>query len=300
LREFVRGKYDAVWVHGYATVNSLHALVAAKLAGAKTLLRTDSTLIDRERGGAKRAARRMFFRGLSAVVDGVLTTGRMNAEYWSAVLPGKRQFLMPYAVDNAWFAAKAREAEATREELRAELGFERGRAVILFAGKLMERKRCGDLIAAHGAMADPKPYLLIVGDGEQRAALEAQATDAAVKFVGFKNQSELPRYYDLCDVFVLPSVHEPWGLIVNEVMACARAVIVSDEVGCWPDLVRDGESGFVVPARDVGRLGAALTRVTSEPGLARRMGEAGARRIAEWSFEEDVAGLRKALGELRA
>ena len=60
----------------------------------------------------------------------------------------------------------------------------------------------------------------------------------AVRFLGFKNQSELPAYYDLCDVFVMPTVFEPWGLVVNEVMNAGKAVIASDQVGCAPDLVR--------------------------------------------------------------
>src|SRR2546430_3298455 len=83
----------------------------------------------------------------------------------------------------------------------------------------------------------------------------------AVKFLGFRNQSELPSFYDLCDVFVLPSTSEPWGLVVNEAMAAGRPVVVSDQVGCARDLVQNGLNGFIFPVGDVEALAHALTRV---------------------------------------
>ena len=97
----------------------------------------------------------------------------------------------------------------------------------------------------------PLPYLVIVGDGEERAALEAQAkangwTD--VRFCGFRNQSELPRFFDIASVFVLPARHEPWGLIVNEVMNAATAVVISDDIGCQPDLVTRRGRRLCVPS----------------------------------------------------
>jgi glycosyltransferase involved in cell wall biosynthesis len=307
VREFRRGGYDAIWVHGYATVNAGLAMAAARLLGKPVLQRMESTLIDRARSGAKLQAKRAVLAGIEKFVDAVLPIGTLNAEYWKHYLPETPQFLMPYAVDNAWFAAQTHAAAAEREQFRAQLGLEPGRPVILFASKLVERKRCVDLLEAYRLLspdrddsrpAEPQPYLLIVGDGDQRAELEARALEwnwESVRFLGFQNQSELPRFFDLADVFCLPSVHEPWGLIVNEAMAAGRAVVVSDEVGSAADLVEDGVTGFVHKARDVRGLAEALRRVTSERGLAARMGEAGAARIASWDYEADVRGLKAAL-----
>jgi glycosyltransferase involved in cell wall biosynthesis len=306
LRQFMGGRYDVVWVHGYATLNSLHALIAARLTGAKTLLRTDSTLVDRERRPAKQAVRRIFFAGLRPLVDGTLSVGTRNSAYWRSVL-GTRlpQWMMPYAVDNAWFASRAQSASDSREELRAELGLAPGRPVILFAAKLVARKRCADLLEAYallGKSQSPQPYLLIVGDGAERAALErrAQAIDAeGIRFAGFRSQPDMPRFYDLCDVYCLPSVHEPWGLAVNEAMASGRAVVVSDEVGCQPDLVLDGETGLVFRARNPQSLADALQKIFADPELAQRLAEAGRAHIAGWDFEADVRALRRAIKEVR-
>jgi glycosyltransferase involved in cell wall biosynthesis len=96
----------------------------------------------------------------------------------------------------------------------------------------------------------------------------------------------------------LPSRHEPWGLIVNEVMNAGRAVIVTDDVGSYPDLITNGVEGFVYPVGDVGALTEALRKVVDTPGLAEEMGENALARISGWGFEQDVAGLRQAVAAL--
>jgi glycosyltransferase involved in cell wall biosynthesis len=187
-----------------------------------------------------------------------------------------------------------------------ELKLDGARPVILFASKLQSRKRCRDLLEAYLNLSpvsgdDPYPYLVIVGDGEERAALERRAMESgggAIRFCGFRNQSELPRFFDITTVFVLPSRDEPWGLIVNEVMNAGRAVIVSDDVGCQPDLVEDGVEGCVFPAGDVAALTDALRRALATPETAVAMGQRGLAKIQTWSYEEDVRGLRQAIAQV--
>jgi len=296
--------FDALWVHGYATVNTMHGMLAAKALGIPVLLRAESWLRDRGRSDGKLAVKRLFFMGLERLVDGVLPIGTFNSAYWSHYFgQNVPQFSMPYAVDNRYFEQRAREAAAGRAGLQNELGLDPARPVVLFASKLQERKHCDHLISAYARLAparggEPHPYLVIVGDGEQRASLERQAAAtgfASIRFCGFRNQSELPRFFDLATVFVLPSRHEPWGLIVNEVMSAGRPAIVSDDVGCGADLIEDGVNGFVYPAGDVGALANALRRVLEPNGAAEAMGARAVERMRTWSFEEDVAGLRRAL-----
>jgi glycosyltransferase involved in cell wall biosynthesis len=303
------GGFDLLWVHGYSTINALHAMVAAKALGVPVLLRAESRLYGREEDGFdgfRDGLKRLFFAGLKGLVDGVLPIGSLNAAYWRHYLgEDLPQFPMPYAVDNDYFLSRGREAMAGRGELLKELELEGSRPVILFASKLQNRKRCADLLEAYlnlssGAGMEPYPYLVIVGDGEERAALERRAVVSGftgIRFCGFRNQSELPRFFDIATVFVLPSRDEPWGLIVNEVMNAGRAVIVSDEVGCQPDLITDGIEGCVFPAGDAGALTEALRRVLAIPETAAEMGRSGLKRIRGWNFEEDVYGLRRAIDQ---
>jgi glycosyltransferase involved in cell wall biosynthesis len=302
--------FDVLWVHGYSTVNAWQGLIAAKSLGVPVLLRAESWLRDRTRSGPKLAAKRLFFEMLKEMVDAVMPIGTLNREYWHYYFgEDVPLYTMPYAVDNAYFQRKSQEAEAMRQELRRELELEEGRPVILFASKLQQRKHCGDLLEAYRRFVGAKdqaaqgqvPYLVVVGDGEERAALEEQAKAhglSDVRFCGFRNQSELPRFFDLSSVFVLPSRHEPWGLIVNEVMNARRPVILSDDVGCQPDLVTDGAEGFVYPVGDVDALAGALRRTFETPETATRMGEAAFERISGWSFEEDIAALRKTIAHV--
>jgi glycosyltransferase involved in cell wall biosynthesis len=305
--------FDALWVHGYASANALHAILAANALGIPVLLRAESWLADRPRSVSTLFAKQLFFRLLRPAIAATLPIGSRNRDYWANYFgPDMPQFLMPYAVDNAWFAQRT--AAADPDRLRTELQLAPGRPVILFASKLQTRKHADHLLEAYARLCASAPtrlpYLLIVGDGEERARLEARARQISpdlalegVRFLGFRNQSELPAFFALADVFVLPSRHEPWGLIVNEAMAGGCAVIVSNEVGAHADLVTNGVEGFVLPVGDIDALTTSLARVFSSPQETQRMRQAAKARIASWDFEADVRGLRQALaavtGKLR-
>lgn len=310
FRRLRNGRFDVLWIHGYATLNSWIAMVAAKVLGIPVLLRTDSTLIDHPRSPGKLALKNIFFRALRQFTYGVLSVGQRNTEYWRHYLGQDIPvFSIPYAVDNGFFQQRCREASSAREQLRQELAFATNRPVLLFASKLLARKRCIDLVEAYLELAArwrsasglrPVPYLLIVGEGEERPQIEARLRKSnpedreGIRMVGFRNQSEMPRYYDLCDVFVLPSIHEPWGLVVNEAMNAERAIVVSDQVGCQPDLVAEGSNGVVFPAENVTALVDALERVLADEVVCRKMGERSLERIQAFSFEADVRGLMQA------
>jgi glycosyltransferase involved in cell wall biosynthesis len=293
--------FDALWVHGYASVNALHAIFAANALGIPVLLRAESWLADRPRSLSTLITKQLFLRLLRPAIAATLPIGSRNRDYWTHYFGlDMPQFLMPYAVDNAYFAQRT--VAADPDNLRSELQLTPGRPVILFASKLQTRKHADHLLEAYARLyasaPNPLPYLLIVGDGEERGRLEGRARELAlegVRFPGFRNQSELPAFFALADVFVLPSRHEPWGLIVNEAMAAGCPVIVSNEVGAHADLVTNGVEGFVFPVGDIDALTSALARVLSSPEQIRRMREAARGRIASWDFEADVRGLRQAL-----
>jgi glycosyltransferase involved in cell wall biosynthesis len=119
-----------------------------------------------------------------------------------------------------------------------------------------------------------------------------------VLFLGFRNQTELPRFYDLCNVFVLASVDEPWGLAINEVMNAGRPVIVTDQVGCQEDLVQNGVNGCVVGARDVDGLANCLRATLADEQTSQAMGAQSLRIIRDFTFTQNVGGIRKALQAL--
>lgn len=297
------GQFDALWIHGYARWLHWSAMASARRRGIKVLLRDEATPISAARGPLKQIAKRGFFAGLEHMVDAFLAIGSLNRRYYvEHGVPKDRIFMMPYAVDNARFKTDAAKASASREAFRAQLGLEPRRPILLFAAKLIERKRPAQLIEAFAKVyRDPalrRPYLVFAGDGPLRKQLEADAArlaPGAVKFLGFQRQTELPRCYDLCEAFVLPSGLEAWGLVVNEVMCAGRAVIVSDMIGAAPDLVRPGENGAIFRTDDVDDLARAIRDVLHDKDRLAAMGRRSRDIIDRWSFEEDVTGLREAL-----
>ena len=162
----------------------------------------------------------------------------------------------------------------------------------------MARKFPDQLLEAYLHLPEPRPYLIYVGDGELRESLEEtvkrhQLKD--VRFAGFRNQGELPAFYALADIFVLPSINETWGLVINEAMNAGCAIITTEQVGSAADLVRNNENGFVLKARDFQALANALrTCLTGE--RFREMGANSLELINGWGIKENVAGLRSSLG----
>jgi glycosyltransferase involved in cell wall biosynthesis len=116
-----------------------------------------------------------------------------------------------------------------------------------------------------------------------------------VRLLGFQSQQKLAALYDLCDLFVLPSAHETWGLVVNEVMNAGRPVIASDRVGAARDLVREGVNGFVYPFGDIAGLAERLREALGDPQRLAAMGTESRRIIDGWDFRQNLAGLKAAL-----
>ena len=302
-----RGRFDALWVHGYAHRGCLAGIAAAKSLNIPVLLRGESNLLSETDDALKLGVKRIAMPALLRTIDGMLTIGRLNREYYLHYgVDADRIFPVPYAVDNAFFRTAAERARPNREALRAELGLSPGRPVILFASKMQPHKRAGDLLEAYARLspdgsAEPAAYLVFAGDGDERTALERRARALkwdSIRFIGFRNQSELPALYDLCDVFVLPSEREPWGLVVNEAMNAGKPIVVSDRVGAAPDLVEDGVNGFIYPVGDVGALAARLRQLVENPEHSATMGARSLQSITRCGFEADRDGLLAALNSI--
>jgi glycosyltransferase involved in cell wall biosynthesis len=271
------------------------------------MLRGESNLLSETDDALKLGVKRIAMPALLRTIDGLLAIGRLNREYYLHYgVEAGRIFPMPYAVDNDFFRTAAERARPSREALRADLGLKPERAVILFASKMQPHKRAADLLEAYARMSadgvvEPAAYLVFAGDGEERGNLERRARELkwdSIRFIGFRNQSELPALYDLCDVFVLPSDHEPWGLVVNEAMNAGKPVIVSDRVGAGPDLIDDGINGFVYPVGDVAALANRLRLTVESRENRAAIGSRALEKIARLDFGADRDGLLAALDSI--
>lgn len=254
----------AVLLTGYQPRFYLQAFYQVWRKGYPVLFRAETTDHADRRTIFKSRIRDRVLRSLYARCDRVLPIGARSAQHFRRLgCPERKLFPSPYCVDTSPFEMDELARERMRGRARQELNLARTDAVILFCGKLSDRK--GPLLLLEAmkrlaAQTSPPAQLtfLAVGDGQQRPELEAcsMAQPAiAARLVGFKNQSELSRYYHAADLFVLPSVRsETWGLVVNEALHHGVPCVVSDAVGCAPDLVIPGVTGYIAETGSIDSL----------------------------------------------
>jgi glycosyltransferase involved in cell wall biosynthesis len=263
-----QGRFSAVLALGWHLKSMLQGIVAAKRLGLPVLVRGDSQL-GTPRGRIKIALKSFAYPRLLRLFDVALFVGRRNRDYYLHYgYPPERLFHSPHCVDTVRFAAAA--TSGAREGLRARLGMAADDKVVLFAGKLLPFKRPVDVVEAVAGLrgAGLSASVMVAGSGELQADMQerAQALNFGCHVLGFQNQSEMPACYAAADALALPSTaRETWGLVCNEALACGTPIVVSDQVGCAPDLAADNDVGRCYPMGDVPALASALGAALQRP-----------------------------------
>lgn len=161
-----------------------------------------------------------------------------------------------------------------------------GKTVVLCVGYFIARKGIDRLIRAFLQVAQADDVLVLAGGGPEEPSLRTMSQgDARILFPGYVEGPDKSNWYAAADLFVLPTFHDPWGLVVNEAMAFGLPVITTDAAGCVPDIVRHEDNGLVVPVGDEGELGAALATLLRNADLCRRMGQRSHALIADYTTE---------------
>jgi glycosyltransferase involved in cell wall biosynthesis len=301
------GGFDAVVIHGH-NLAAHHVALAASIVSCTPVFARAETHLGLTRTAWRQKLRTPLLKAWYHAFDGFLAIGSGNARYYEAMgVPQSKIFSMPYTVDNERFIASAASTRdlAVRAETRAKLGLSGDSPAILYAAKFDRRKRPDDLIEAFRRLqvGGVDAQLVMVGSGDLEARLRSLVEDSEIRnvtFPGFFNQSELPKIYAACDVFVLPSENEPWGLAVNEAMCAGLPIVLSVEIGCAEDLVTNGVNGASFSAGDVDQLAAALRPLLIDPDYRARAGQASLERIRHWGYRECADGLRTAIASTKA
>lgn len=304
VTELWRNRYDALLVTGHMYFSYLLGILAAKATGTSVWMRSETHLL-LSRSRLKLALRgpvmRFFYRVLC---DRCLPIGTRNREFY--VAHGVRQeylFDVPYVVDNDYFIKATAPFKAPQGEARSELGLPADKSLILYASKLIPRKKPCDLLVAFRMLRERgiQACLVFVGSGELEQSLQAYVNQHRipdVHFAGFQNQTDLPKFYAMADIFVLPSEDEPWGLVINEAMCAGVPIVASEEIGAVPDLVRHGYNGYTFPAGDVEQLATYLQKLISDKGIRKSMGEKSLEIIHSWDLDNSASGILAAMESL--
>jgi glycosyltransferase involved in cell wall biosynthesis len=291
-----RAQPGAVLCGGYSYVAAWQAAFLAKRHGVPLMLWSESTALDmRRRHRVVEFIKRRFARRCHAFV----AAGKASRDYLLELgAPRNFIFIAPDAVDARFFAAAAEKARQQESEVRVRNNLPRH--YFLSVGRLVKEKGVFELLDAYAkleASVRSRIGLVFVGDGVARNELAGRAAGikpGMVTFGGWVHREQIPEIYALAEALVFPTYHDPWGLVVNEAMACSLPIIGSQVAGCVPDLLQDGWNGFVVRPREVEGLVRAMQMLFDDPESARQMGGRSFQRIQENTPEACAAGIAQA------
>lgn len=306
-KELFNNNYDALWAHGYNSLTNWLAFFSAWINRTPIFLRGESHLLN-QRPYWKKAIKSVLLKILFKNISGFLAIGAANREYYKYYkVPDKKIFNVPYVVDDGFFNKESKKWKTYNIEIRKDLGIAQGNIILLYLGKIFGGKGPGafDLLKAYNKLKNLQTEklkneitLIFVGDGKEKPILENYVNKQNIKnviFTGFKNQTEIPKYYSAADVFILPSHSEQWGLGVNESMYFNTAVIASNKVGSAYDLVHHGKNGYIFPAGNVDALSNALKNVINNRKLLQSMKIESRKIIQKWDLNACVYGTLSAL-----
>lgn len=280
-----RLKPDVILCGGYNYLASWTAAYWAQRHRVRFFLWSESTAFDLRRRHCVVEFMKMRFLRLCT---GFVVPGGSSLNYLKEMgIHESRIVTAPNAVEIALFSRLA--AAARRDESRVRSRWRLPERYFLYAGRLVKAKGIFDLLDAY-AQLQPQLRsefgLVFVGDGSDAHELEKRASKISpgnIKFLGFLHREELPEAYALADALIFPTHSDPWGLVVNEAMACGLPVIATDVAGCTLDLVQDGWNGFVIPARNVSRLALAMEALAGDPQKRLEMGRRSWERVNQYS-----------------
>jgi glycosyltransferase involved in cell wall biosynthesis len=335
-RTFAELKLDICFLPSYSPSQSLAALLAAKSLGIRTVMMNESHAgTSRAKGLAAVVKRRLV-----ALFDTALVGGQPQKRYIASLGLPERKIQIGYdAVDNDYFARKSAEVRSDASAMRSRYGLPEH--YFLSLGRFVAKKNLATLIKSYrqllAARPDTKTHLVMVGSGPEENALRSLCQELrlpiydqtaagtgglagaagpelpGVHFYGFRQAAENPVFYALADAFVLPSLYEEWGLVVNEAMACGLPVVVSRTAGCAEDLLvvdrlaappdlstelrerlallagHVRRNGFVFDPRSVKSLANALIILDAAPWMREKMGKASSNIIERFSCENFAA-----------
>lgn len=286
-------------VHGWGYMTHFLTLLLGKIYGHKVCLRGESPIShEKLYSPRKLRLRKLFFKHLLFPrISKFLYIGSQNKAFYQQYGVQEDQMIFaPYSIDNERFGKAYETYKDNKLELRSTLELPTDKRIFLFSGKFIEKKLPMDLLQAFATINTDQAHLVFVGDGTLRSQMEAFITKNKLENVtitGFVNQSVIPKYYAIADVFVMCSqVGETWGLSTNEAMNFALPVILSDLTGSSSDLVEEGKNGYVFKTGDIPALAEKMQWMLEKSTVElSEMGQRSKKMIKLYSYETIVKEL---------
>jgi glycosyltransferase involved in cell wall biosynthesis len=297
-------KPQVLAVPGWSGWHAFAAVDWCLAKGVPVVLMSESTATDEPRTAWKESVKRRYVRLCSTALVG----GERHAQYLIQLgMPAERIFDGYDVVDNRYFADASKRIRAIASDWRRQLALPA--KYFLASARFIEKKNLATLLRAYAkyrtaittesTSKDQAWDLVLLGDGPLQGSLlslrEQLSLVESVHLPGFRQYDELPVYYALAGAFIHASVVEPWGLVVNEALACGLPVLVSDRCGCTPTLVRDGRNGRAFDPYNADAIANCLLDMTRSSAESRQeMGHRSQQVAAEFGTDRFATGLQAA------
>jgi glycosyltransferase involved in cell wall biosynthesis len=276
IKEILRNRPGVVIIGGYVDPTMWLALFTAKLLRIPVIYWTEGmkepqTLL----GALTRPVRILFVKK----ADAIIVPGKLSKRYVISLgASPDKVFIAPNSIDNDLFIRLSQRFLPLKEKIKDELNLS-NKIVILTVAQLIKRKGLEFLIQAYAMLERERKEtaLVIVGSGPLRQHLEELSKSLGVKSIKFipsgLKLEELVKLYCAADVFVLPTLEDIWGFVINEAMACGLPVVSTTASQAALEMIRPGENGYIVEPARVDQLSLALKILVLNKTSRKKMGE---------------------------
>jgi len=295
----------AVLLLGYASRFDWIACYESWRSGLPLLFRAETTDHAAMRGALKTWTRQKVLRFMYRRFSRILYIGQNSYRHYRRLGVSEDKLIFaPYCVNTGPFFCGEDARSRLRSPTRAELGLVDSDIAVLFSGKISERKGPDLLLQAAKTLPESvrtQISLCFLGDGQLREALQCESTrepTVRTKFLGFQNQTQLSQFYHAADVVVLPSRWgETWGLVVNEALHHGVPCLVSEAVGCAPDLIEADATGYIFTTNNAQSLASVLQQVSKliDSSTTRTKCR---QKVSGYSVEEAARGIAQAYAQV--
>lgn len=277
------------------TLQTLFALIYARLFRSKVIIQSETT----RHTGATQAKRRWFRKFLVRRCDGFIACSSETQKYFCELGAEPDTVFISFQIPDVFtWKRLVEEEDKSQDNLKAELGL--NDKVILYVGRLESHKGIQLLFEAFYRVIETiqDVSILLLGGGSEEAKLKEYCDQKnlsdKVIFAGYKQPDELPKYYAASDIFVFPTLFDPFGIVVSEALASGLPVICSPFAGA-ADLIKEGNNGYIVNPRDTEKLAALLSNVLTDEDLLQRLKQGALASIENFTIEKSAEQFLKAI-----
>lgn len=294
-------KPDIIIIGGYYHLTMLFAIFLASIYRVPYIINSESHF-STKRNIFKSFIKKYFLSLIIRRASAYLPTGKYAGEYLIYYgADSEKIFYFPNTPDIDYFINESNKYREKKWNIKENLGID-SEYVIIYVGRLIKEKGLFTLLRAFKEVKKnyKKLALLLVGDGILKASLKRYLKNNEIQgvyFIGSVPNKEIPRYYAISDIFVLPSYYEPWGVVVNEAMASSLPVILSDKVGANGDLLKEGENGFSFKSGNWRELAELIKKLLENTEKMSKMGNMSRRIIKGFDYSYCEENLKKALNK---